>query len=256
VADPAAGGGLVGGAIAALLGRKPDAVLGLATGSSPEPVYDDLSARSRAGTVSFADASGFQLDEYVGLPPEHPQSYRSVLTREVVERLGFRPGSVQGPDGMADDLAAACSSYEESIERAGGIDVQLLGVGSDGHIGFNEPVSSLASRTRLKTLTEQTRQDNARFFDGDIDAVPRHVITQGIATILSSRHAVLVAWGERKAKAVARCVEGPVTAFCPGSALQLHAHATVVIDEAAAGELELGDYYRHTWASKPAWQGI
>lgn len=256
MADSTAGGALLGGAIATLLERKPNAVLGLATGSSPQPVYDDLATRSRAGTLSFADASGFQLDEYVGLPLDHPQSYRSVISRDVVERLGFRPDSVHGPDGMAEDLAAACSSYEEAIERAGGIDVQLLGVGSDGHIGFNEPVSSLASRTRLKTLTEQTRQDNARFFGDDIDAVPRHVLTQGIATILSSRHAVLVAWGEQKAKAVARCVEGPVTAFCPGSALQLHAHATVVVDEAAAGDLQLGDYYRHTWASKPPWQGI
>ena len=255
VADPVAGGRLVGAAVSDLLTRRPFAALGLATGSTPQVVYDDLVQRSDAGTLSCAEASAFQLDEYVGLPPDHPQSYRTV-TREVTDRLGFRPEAVHGPDGMASDLPAACASYETMIAEVGGIDLQLLGVGSDGHIGFNEPVSSLASRTRLKTLTDQTRRDNARFFDGDIEAVPRHVLTQGIATILSSRHVVLMAWGADKAESVARCVEGPLTAMVPASAVQLHPHATVVVDQPAASRLALADYYRSAWSAKPSWQGI
>ena len=256
VPDKAAGGRLVGGAIEALLTRRPTAVLGLATGSSPRPVYDDLTVRYRAGTLSAAHARGFQLDEYVGLPTGHPESYHAVIAREVTDQLDFAPGAVTGPDGSCADLPGACAAYEEAITEAGGIDLQLLGIGSDGHIGFNEPVSSLASRTRLKTLTEQTRRDNARFFDDDLDAVPRHVLTQGIGTILAARHLMLVAWGTAKANAVARCVEGPVTALVPASALQLHPHVTVVVDEPAAAELALAEYYRATWAAKPAWQNL
>ncbi len=257
IAGRAEGGSLVGGAIEALLAARPTAVLGLATGSSPQPVYDDLVTRHQAGTVSLGRARGFQLDEYVGLPPDHPESYRAVLEREVTARLDFSPGAVTGPEGGdLDDLPAACTRYEQAIAAAGGVDVQLLGIGGDGHIGFNEPTSSLASRTRLKTLTEQTRRDNARFFDGDVDAVPRHVLTQGIGTVLEARHLVLLAWGAGKAGAVARCVEGPVTAMVPASALQLHPHVTIVVDEAAAAELTLADYYRATWQAKPASQGL
>ncbi|MEP7088699.1 MAG: glucosamine-6-phosphate deaminase [Nocardioidaceae bacterium] len=256
VPDKAAGGRLVGGAIEALLTRQPTAVLGLATGSSPRPVYDDLARRHRAGTLSAAHARSFQLDEYVGLPAHHPQSYHAVIAREVTERLDFAPGAAAGPDGSSADLPAACAAYERAITESGGIDLQLLGIGSDGHIGFNEQVSSLASRTRLKTLTEQTRRDNARFFDDNVDSVPHHVLTQGIGTILDARHVVLVAWGAGKAGAIARSVEGPVTAMVPASALQLHPHATVVVDEPAAQELALDHYYRATWTAKPAWQGL
>jgi len=256
VGDRADGGRLVGGAIEAMLRNRPDAVLGLATGSSPEPVYDDLVARCEAGTASFARARAFQLDEYVGLPAGHPESYRAVLQREVADRLDFRQGALHGPDGQADDLLAACAAYDQEITAAGGVDLQLLGIGSDGHIGFNEPVSSLGSRTRIKTLTEQTRRDNARFFGDDIDAVPRHVLTQGIGTILEARHLVLLSWGAGKASAIARAVEGPVAAMVPASALQLHPHVTIVVDEDAAGELTLADYYRATWAAKPEWQGL
>ena len=149
-----------------------------------------------------------------------------------------------GPDGTAEDVQAACEAYDRALAEAGGVDLQLLGIGTDGHIGFNEPCSSLASRTRIKTLTEQTRVDNARFFDGDIEQVPHHVITQGIGTILEARHLVLLATGEGKADAVAATVEGPVAAVCPASALQLHPHATVVVDEAAASKLKLADYFR------------
>lgn len=256
VPTPDAGGKIVGSAVQVLLGEKPTAVLGLATGSSPQPVYDDLVARYRAGTVSFARARACQLDEYVGLPGDHPESYRAVIHREVTGRLDFGAGSVIGPDGSAEDLLRACATYERELEELDGVDVQLLGIGTDGHIGFNEPISSLGSRTRVKTLTEQTRSDNARFFGGDVDAVPRHVLTQGIGTILQARHLVLLAWGAGKAGAVARAVEGPVSALVPASALQLHPHVSVIVDEPAATQLELGDYYRATFDAKPEWQGL
>nr|WP_237547947.1 glucosamine-6-phosphate deaminase [Streptomyces sp. SID5473] len=241
--------------MAALLRRKPEALLGVATGSTPLPVYQALSAKVRAGEVDVAGARICQLDEYVGLPAGHPESYRSVVLREVVEPLGLSEASFMGPDGGAEDIPAACAAYDSALTEAGGVDLQLLGIGTDGHIGFNEPCSSLASRTRIKTLTEQTRKDNARFFDS-IDQVPHHVITQGIGTILEARHLVLLATGEAKADAVALAVEGPLSALVPASALQLHPHATIIADEAAASRLKLGDYFRATYAAKPAWQGI
>ncbi|MER8119411.1 MULTISPECIES: glucosamine-6-phosphate deaminase [unclassified Streptomyces] len=256
VPDAATGGELIAEAMAQLLRRKPDALLGVATGSTPLPVYQALSAKVRAGAVDPARARIAQLDEYVGLPAEHPESYRSVLRREVLEPLGIGMDSFLGPDGTAKDVQAACEAYDRALAAAGGVDLQLLGIGTDGHIGFNEPCSSLASRTRIKTLTEQTRVDNARFFDGEIEQVPHHVITQGIGTILEARHLVLLATGEGKADAVAATVEGPVAAVCPASALQLHPHATVVVDEPAAAKLKLADYFRHTYANKPEWQGI
>jgi glucosamine-6-phosphate deaminase len=256
VPDAAAGGELVANALARLVGHKPEALLGVATGSTPLPVYQALGAKVRAGEVDTSRVRIAQLDEYVGLPAEHPESYRSVLAREVLEPLGIGMDAFMGPDGTAEDVQAACEAYDAALAAAGGVDLQLLGIGTDGHIGFNEPCSSLASRTRIKTLTEQTRVDNARFFDGDIAQVPHHVITQGIGTILEARHLVLLATGEGKADAVAATVEGPVAAVCPASALQLHPHATVVVDEAAASKLKLADYFRHTFANKPAWQGI
>jgi glucosamine-6-phosphate isomerase len=256
VPDAAAGGELIAEAIGALLSRKPEALLGVATGSTPLPVYRALVARVRSGAVDASRARVCQLDEYVGLPCGHPESYRSVVLREVVEPLGLSPASFMGPDGSAEDVQAACEAYDRALAEAGGVDLQLLGIGTDGHIGFNEPCSSLASRTRIKTLTEQTRIDNARFFGDDIDQVPHHVITQGIGTILESRHAVLLATGEGKAEAVAQTVEGPVASVVPASALQLHPHATVVADEAAASKLKLAGYFRATYAAKPSWQGI
>ncbi|MGM0354882.1 glucosamine-6-phosphate deaminase [Streptomyces sp. ECR3] len=256
VPDAATGGELVANALARLVGHKPEALLGVATGSTPLPVYQALGAKVRAGEVDTSRVRIAQLDEYVGLPAEHPESYRSVLAREVLKPLGIGMDAFMGPDGTAEDVQAACEAYDAALAAAGGVDLQLLGIGTDGHIGFNEPCSSLASRTRIKTLTEQTRVDNARFFDGDIAQVPHHVITQGIGTILEARHLVLLATGEGKADAVAATVEGPVAAVCPASALQLHPHATVVVDEAAASKLKLADYFRHTFAHKPAWQGI
>ncbi|MFI9586066.1 glucosamine-6-phosphate deaminase [Streptomyces sp. NPDC052236] len=255
VPDSSAGGELIAEAVADLLRRKPDALLGVSTGSTPLPVYHALAAKARASEVDASRARVCQLDEYVGLPSGHPESYRSVVLREVLEPLGLTDASFMGPDGTAEDIAAACLAYDRALTEAGGVDLQLLGIGTDGHIGFNEPCSSLASRTRIKTLTRRTRQDNARFFNG-IDEVPHHVITQGIGTILEARHLVLLATGEAKADAVALAVEGPLSALVPASALQLHPHATVVVDEAAASRLKLADYFRATYAAKPAWQGL
>ncbi len=239
----------------ALLSRKPGAVLGLATGSSPLGVYASLIARHRAGGVSFAGAQAFLLDEYVGLPPEHPQRYRSVIGEVFEKYVDFGSGAVRGPDGNATDIPVACAGYEAAITAAGGVDVQLLGIGTDGHIAFNEPSSSLASRTRVKTLTAQTRRDNARFF-ASAAQVPRHVLTQGLGTISAARHLLLVATGVGKSSAVQSMVEGPVSASCPASVLQLHQHATVLLDDAAASSLAHGDYYRETYTQKPAWQAL
>ncbi len=253
VAGAVAAGAIVADEIARLVRANPDAVLGLATGSPPVPVYEALP--SRLAGIDLSRVRGFALDEYVGLDPEHPESYRSVITREVVEPLGLDPGRVHVPDGSLESIEHAGDDYERALTEVGGVDLQLLGIGTDGHIGFNEPGSSFASLTRVKTLTQQTRQDNARFFDR-VDEVPRHCITQGLGTILRARHLVLLAFGEGKAAAVAGALEGPVTASLPGSAVQLHPHATVVVDEAAASALRFADYYRYTFANKPAWQGL
>lgn len=242
-------------AIQALLKHKADAVLGLATGSSPLPIYDELVQRYEQGLLDFSRVQGFLLDEYVGLEPGHPESYREVIRRDFTGRVNFAPENVHGPDGSASDIPAACRAYEDAIRDGGGVDLQLLGLGTDGHIGFNEPGSSLASRTRIKTLIEQTRRDNARFFHGLAD-VPHHVLTQGLGTILASRHAILVATGAQKAQAVHDLVEGPLAAVCPASVLQLHPHASILIDEAAASSLKLADYYRHSYDHKPAWQEL
>ncbi|MGA8046525.1 MAG: glucosamine-6-phosphate deaminase [Dermatophilaceae bacterium] len=254
--EPAALAALAADAIGALLLRRPDAVLGLATGSSPLAVYDELVDRFERGELSFAAARGFTLDEYVGLPPDHPERYRTVIDRDLVSRVDFAPGAVAGPDGSASDIPEACAAYERAIAAAGGVDLQILGIGTDGHIAFNEPGSSFASRTRIKTLTRQTRIDNARFFDGDVDAVPTHCLTQGLGTIMEVRHIVLLATGTAKAEAVHQLVEGPVSALWPATILQHHRHVTVLLDEAAASRLQLGQYYRETYAGKPAWQGI
>ncbi|MFT3798279.1 glucosamine-6-phosphate deaminase [Microbacterium sp.] len=253
VPSAAAAGALVADEIVKLIARRPDAVLGLATGSTPLPVYEAL--RSRLAGVDVSRVRGFALDEYVGIDPRHPQSYRSVITTEVVAPLGLNPERIHTPNGALATIAHAGDDYERAIADAGGIDLQLLGIGTSGHIGFNEPGSSFASRTRVKTLIAQTRQDNARFFD-TVDDVPMHCITQGLGTILDARHLFLLAFGTGKAAAVAGAVEGPVTSSLPGSAIQLHPHATVVVDEAAASQLAHADYYRYAFANKPAWQGL
>ncbi|WP_445153995.1 glucosamine-6-phosphate deaminase [Arthrobacter sp. Hor0625] len=246
---------LAADAVESLLRRKPDAVLGLAAGTSPLPVYAELGRRHAGSGLDFSRATAFILDEYAGLPAGHPGSFRSVIGREFTARVNIDPANVHGPDGQAADIPAACSAYEDAIRDAGGVDLQLLGLGTDGHVGFNEPGSSLASRTRIKTLVEQTRRDNARFF-GSLAEVPQHVLTQGLGTILEARHLVLLATGARKAQPVHDLAEGPVAALCPASVLQLHPHVTVLLDEAAASSLRLADYYRHSYEHKPSWQGL
>jgi glucosamine-6-phosphate deaminase len=225
-------------------------VLGVATGSSPLPVYRALESR---WVPQLAELEVFALDEYVGLPPSHPESYHAVIDREVTRPLRLDPARVHVPEGNAADPEQACVDYERSIGEAGGIDLQILGIGSTGHIGFNEPTSSLSSRTRIKTLTPETRRDNARFFPS-LDDVPLHCLTQGLGTIMDAGRVLLVAQGAAKARAVAQAVEGPLTSMCPGSVLQLHPDATIVLDEAAASELTLTDYYRFVFDNRPAWQ--
>ncbi|HUN36098.1 MAG TPA: glucosamine-6-phosphate deaminase [Trebonia sp.] len=241
--------------VADVVRRKPTAVIGLATGSSPLGIYASLEARVKRGELDFSRVRAFALDEYVGLAPSHPESYHDVIDRTATRPLGMDPALVHVPDGTAADLAAACRHYEHMIDDAGGVDVQILGIGANGHIGFNEPTSSLASRTRIKTLTPQTRQDNARFF-GSLDEVPTHCLTQGLGTIMRARQVVLVAQGAAKATAIGTAVEGPVSAMCPASVLQLHEHATIVVDEDAAAGLKLVPYYKHTYANKPDWQRV
>lgn len=229
--------------IAALVRENPRAVLGLATGGTMLPVYEHLVAAHRAG-LGFAGITSFNLDEYVGLPPQHPQSYRSYMDQAFFDRIDIDPARTHLPRGDAPDAMAEAARYEDAISRAGGIDLQLLGLGRNGHIGFNEPTSSLGSRSRVKTLTRQTRDANSRFFGPD-ETVPQFAITMGIATILDARHCVLIATGSEKARAVAAMVEGPLAAICPASALQMHPRATVILDSDAAAGLRLKNYYRH-----------
>lgn len=253
VPDATVAGALIADEIARVVDADARAVIGLATGSTPLHVYRAL--RTRLAGRDLSGLSGFALDEYLGIDPEHPQSYHAVIRAEVIEPLGLDPARIHVPSGSLEHSQHAGEEYEAAIAAAGGIDLQLLGIGTDGHIGFNEHGSSFASRTRVKALTQQTRQDNARFFDS-IDEVPTHAITQGLGTILEARHLVLLAFGEGKARAVAAAVEGPLTAMCPASVIQLHPHVTVVVDEGAASQLQLADYYRHAYANKPSWQGL
>lgn len=219
------------------------ATLGLATGSSPVLAYRELVRRHLEEGLSFAACRAFMLDEYVGLGPASPQSYHRFIREHLVDLVDLDTEAVQSPRGDAADPEAEAARYDAAIRAAGGVDLQILGIGTDGHIAFNEPTSSLASRTRVKTLTRQTVADNARFFDRSED-VPVHVLTQGVGTILEARRIVLTATGEAKAEAIAQMVEGPLSARWTGSALQLHPSTVVVVDEAAASRLELVDYYR------------
>ena len=237
--------------IARLLRDKPDAVLGLATGSTPVLLYRELVALK----LDWRKVTTFNLDEYIGISPQHPQSYHSFMWENLFRHINIPVKNVHIPDGMAKDVPASCDLYEKQIRAAGGIDLQVLGIGTDGHIGFNEPTSSLVSRTRIKTLTQQTIRDNARFF-GSEAVVPHHVITMGIGTIMEARQNILLAFGEKKAEAISEAVEGPVTAMNPASALQFHARAKVFLDEPAASKLKKADYYRWVYDNKPDWQKL
>jgi glucosamine-6-phosphate deaminase len=227
------------GFVASLIRRRPNCVLGLATGSTPLGLYRELIRMHRDEGLDFSRVRTFNLDEYVGLEPSHPQSYRYFMQHNLFDHINIDTRNTHVPDGRALDFEAYCGNYEKTIREEGGIDLQVLGIGTDGHIAFNEPGSSLGSRTRLKTLTEET----ARFFGGE-DDVPRLAVTMGVGTILESRQCLLLACGPHKARAIRDTIEGPVTAQVTASALQFHRDVIVVLDEEAARLLERRDYYR------------
>ncbi len=228
--------------IARLVRQKPSCALGLATGTSVVAVYQDLARMHRDEGLDFSRVTTFNLDEYVGLGASDKHSFRSFMQENFFNHINIPPQQTYVPDGRALDFGASCLAYEHRIEDCGGIDLQVLGIGSDGHIAFNEPGSSLGSRTRLKTLASETVKDNARFFDS-IDQVPRLAITMGVGTILESKQCLLLALGERKAKAIRETIEGPITAQVTASALQLHRDVVVILDEEAASLLRRRDYY-------------
>jgi glucosamine-6-phosphate deaminase len=228
----------------------PDAVLGLATGSTPLGLYKELIRMHRQEGLDFSHVTTFNLDEYVGLKGDHDQSYHYFMWENLFKHINVAPQNVHIPSGTAEDFDEFCQWYEDRIEECGGIDLQVLGIGSDGHIAFNEPGSSLASRTRLKTLARQTIEDNARFFQKPED-VPIYAVTMGVGTILDAGKLVLLANGKNKARAVADAVEGPVSCLCTASALQLHPDSVVFIDSDAASELKMREYYEWIQAKKP-----
>src|SRR5437588_2844671 len=234
-----------------VLNTKPNAVLGMATGSTPLGLYQELVRMHQQGKIDFSRVMTFNLDEYVGLPGNHPQSYAYFMQENFFQHVNVQPQNINVPSGTTSNYPAFCDWYEKRIAECGGIDLQILGIGSDGHIAFNEPTSSLSSRTRLKTLSKQTIDDNARFFERRED-VPVYAITMGVGTILDARQLVLVASGKTKAKAIAQAIEGPVTSMVTASALQLHRDAIVVVDEEAATGLTMRDYYEFIYAAKPA----
>jgi len=236
--------------VADVVNVKPNAVLGLATGSSPLGLYKELIRMHREEGLDFSHVTTFNLDEYVGLAPEHDQSYHYFMYENLFKHINVPMENTHVPSGTTSNYKAFCQWYEDRIVEAGGIDIQVLGIGSDGHIAFNEPTSSLGSRTRLKTLTAQTIDDNARFFEKKED-VPVYAITMGVGTILEARKLVLVANGPGKADAVAKMIEGPVTSMITASALQLHPDAAVFIDEAAAADLAMCEYYQWIESKKP-----
>ncbi len=239
--------------VAALVRRRPTCVLGLATGGTPLGTYTELIRLHREEGLDFSRVVTFNLDEYVGLGGSHPQSYRHFMQSNFFDHINVDPRDTHVPDGRALDFEAYCEQYERMIADEGGIDLQLLGIGSDGHIAFNEPGSSLGSRTRLKTLTEETVRDNARFF-GSEKEVPRLAITMGVGTILESRQCLLLACGDSKARAIRDTIEGPITAQVTASALQLHRDVIAILDEEAARLLERRDYYREVERAQAALQ--
>ncbi|HWP81592.1 MAG TPA: glucosamine-6-phosphate deaminase [Bacteroidota bacterium] len=222
--------------VAERIGRKADLILGLASGSTPVGMYQELIRLHRQEGLSFSNVTTFNLDEYIGLPKSHPQSFYQFMWRTFFSHIDINPQSVFVPDGMTSDIQAHCAWYEEEIKHRGGIDLQILGIGSNGHIGFNEPGSSQSSRTCMTRLSRQTVRDNARFFK-TIDDVPKTAITMGIGTILEAEEILLLASGEAKAEAVRAAVEGPITAMVPASSLQTHRKVYVMIDRAAGSKL-------------------
>jgi glucosamine-6-phosphate deaminase len=250
----AAAASLVARIVAHDLRANPHLVLGLATGKTMENVYRHLVRLHKEEKLDFSLCSTFNLDEYVGLFPSDPNSYRHYMEHHFFEHVNVDPRNTHLPNGLASDLDEECRRYEALIQRFGGIDLQLLGIGKAGHIGFNEPLSALRSRTRVKALTPTTIKQNAEFFGGE-DKVPRRAITMGVGTIIEARRCLLLATGEAKAGVIAQAVEGPIMSMVTATALQLHPRCTVVVDEAAASQLKEKEYYRWIFANEPEWEG-
>ncbi len=236
--------------VADVVNNKPNAVLGLATGSTPLGLYKELVRMHKDEGLDFSHVRTFNLDEYVGLKADHPQSYHYFMHENLFQHINIQPQNIHIPSGDTNNYRAFCEWYEDRIDECGGIDVQLLGIGADGHIAFNEPGSSLGSRTRIKTLAQVTIEDNARFFD-TAEEVPIYAITMGVGTILEARKLILVANGENKAQAIADAIEGPVSCMCTASALQLHPDSAIFLDSPAADKLKMREYYEWIQAKKP-----
>jgi len=239
--------------IAKELKAKPDLVMALAAGLTMEPVYRYLAMFHRLEGLDFSQCRTFSLDEYIGISPEQENSSRHYFHKHLFQHVNIPPSHVHQPDGMARDLKRECEKYEALIQASGGIDLQLLGIGVDGHIGFNEPLSALLSRTREKALTPTTIQQNAMLFGGDASMVPPRAITMGVGTILDSRRCLLLVTGAAKTTILAQAVEGPITSMVTASALQLHPHCQVVVDDASAAELKGRDYYRWIFLNEAHW---
>jgi len=250
----AAAASLVARIVAHDLRANPHLVLGLATGKTMENVYRHLVRLHKKEKLDFSLCSAFNLDEYVGLFLTDPNSYRHYMDHHLFQNVNVEPRNTHLPNGLAKDLDEECRRYEALIQRFGGIDLQLLGIGKAGHIGFNEPLSALRSRTRVKALTPTTIKQNAEFFGGE-DKVPRRAITMGVGTIIEARRCLLLATGEAKSGVIAQAVEGPITSMVTATALQLHPRCTVVVDEGAASQLKEKEYYRWIFANEPEWEG-
>lgn len=240
--------------VARQLRRKADSVLGLATGRTMERLYAELARLHREEGLDFSLCRTFNLDEYVGLAPTDPCAYRYYMNEKLFSRVNIDRRNTHLPNGLAPDLKAECERYENLIRSAGGIDLQLLGIGETGHIGFNEPLSSLRSRTRDKSLTPGTIAVNSTLFGDEPQRMPRRAITMGVGTILEAREIILLATGPRKAAIMAKAVEGPVTSMVSASALQLHPACRVIVDEAAGADLTAKDYYRWIFENEPDWE--
>ncbi len=239
--------------IADLVKAKPACNLGLATGATMEAVYADLVKMYQAGEVDFSQVTSFNLDEYIGLAPDDPNSYRYYMNHHLFDHINIDKAKTNLPDGLAKDYAAEGERYEKAIKAAGGVDLQLLGTGRDGHIGFNEPLSSFASRTRDKALTPETWRQNSIYFNPP-ESMPMSAFTMGVGTILDAKQALLLITGKSKAAIAAKAIEGPVSSMVTASALQLHQHAIVILDEEAAAELTMREYYDWVFAHDRKWE--
>lgn len=247
---------LVARIIACALRQKPHLVLGLATGRTMERVYRYLVDMHREDGLDFSLCRTFNLDEYVGIPPDSPYAYRAYMNRHLFDHVNIDPRNTYLPDGMSADLDEACRRYEEQIREFGGIDLQLLGIGSDGHIGFNEPLSALRSRTRVKALAPSTIEQNAPLCGGDPARMPRRAITMGVGTILEADNILMLVTGTTKAEVLAKAIEGPITSMISATALQLHPRCRVIVDEESAACLKGRDYYRWIFENEPEWKAF